>query len=266
MKKEQVTLKQFLLSTTLAAGRLTRKMFGNFGEVCEKSGSLDLVTEADKKSNELFYNRIKKMFPDHGIVSEEIPAEGIDNEYVWVIDPLDGTLNYRTGVPCYAIIAALKHKGQTLYGAVYDPIHNEMFFAEKGKGAFKNGSPTNCSAHDTIRDSIGLTNDSISFLRKDFFNKILEVVQEKSAWASSLGCTGVSCNYIADGRKHWYICSGGGGVWDYAGTVLLLEESGCLVTDLKGEPWETGTGPFVAANPILHKQLIEITKTISKPH
>jgi myo-inositol-1(or 4)-monophosphatase len=67
---------------------------------------------------------------------------------------------------------------------------------------------------------------------------------------------------MADGRKHWYLCSGGGGIWDYAAPVLLLKESGCVVTDLKGKPWKAGTGPFIAANPKLHKELISITQKL----
>lgn len=251
-------MKEFMLSITREAGILTQSMFGKFGKVETKSGPLDVVTEADKASDQLFTDRITASLPDHGIISEELPAYQTDKDYVWVIDPIDGTLNYRTGIPSYAIIVALRYKNETIMSCVHNPVTGEFHTAEKGRGAYLNGGPIHCSNHETIESSLGLTNDAVSVLRKDMFSRALVSFKEKSFWASSIGCTGVSCGLLADGRKHWYLCSGGGGIWDYAGTVLLLQESGCLVTDLEGKEWEYGTGPFIAANPILHRQLIKL--------
>lgn len=269
-------LKQFILDTTYEAGELALSMFGNHGNVEVKSHPLDMVSDADKDTNKFFIERINQTFPDHGIVSEESPAEGIDNEVVWFIDPIDGTLNYITGIPCWAIIVGVRINGQTELSCVYNPLMDETYFAERGKGAFLNGEQIKCSEQSSIIYSLGMTNDSISQNRIDTLSSLMQLIDREKyhnlrqwiesdvpvtkigLWSSSNGCTGVSCGLLADGRKHWYYCSGGGGPWDYEGTIFLLREAGCIVTNPDGSEWKHGTGPFIAANPTLHKKLVEL--------
>lgn len=261
-------IKEFMLKTTREAGKVALSRFGRHGNVDMKSHPLDLVSEADKSTNQLFVKRINQAFPDHGIISEEFPTVGADNKVVWIIDPIDGTLNYIKGIPCWAIIVGVRINGQMEMSCVYNPIMGEMYFAERGKGAFRGISKIQCSDQSELMYSVGLTNDSISEQRLNFLDGLESLVswdfepteteQKRVIWASSNGCTAISCGWVADGRKDWYYCSGGGGIWDYEGTVFLLQESGCVVTSPDGSEWQHGNGPFIAANPTLHAKLVEL--------
>ncbi len=224
--------------------------------VQQKKHPLDLVSNADQLASETFIKRLTDTFPNHGYICEEGGSYNTDKDFVWIIDPLDGTLNFIKGMPDYAIIIGLQYQGQMVSGCVEVPSRNEFYYAEQGKGAFLNGQQIKCSSHSTINNSLGLTNDTVTNNRLNYLNQLRQYEPRSKFWASSLGCTGVSCGYTAEGRKDWYLCSGGGGIWDYAGTIFLLQSSGCVVTAPDGSPWKHGDGPFIAANPVLHEQLV----------
>lgn len=251
-------LVQFMLKTTIEAGQFAAQRFNERKQVTVKSGPLDLVCDVDQDTNRLLVKRIKKEFPSHGIISEEMGIHGADREFVWVIDPIDGTLNYIRGVPNYGVIVSLRQKEETRMGCVYVPTTGEIFYARKNKGSYRNGARINCSDHKTLRYSLGFTNDSLSQMRMDFVNKLGQNPNANDIWASSNGCTAISCAQVAQGVKDWYVCSGSGKIWDYDATVLLMREAGCLVTNTSGKPWEHGDGAFIAANHVLHKELIEL--------
>ncbi len=266
-------LKNYMMEITRQAGLLAKELSNNYGKVIIKSHKLDLVTEADRKVNELLLEYIQASFPEHGIISEELGEHQTDAKYVWIIDPIDGTLNYFKKIPCYGVIIALQIDSEIEMSCVYDPSSGDMYFAQRGEGAFLNGSPIKCSTHTMLEHSVGLTNDSVNSERIDFLNQINNTTIDGKAWASSNGCTAVSCGWVASGRKDWYCNSGNGKIWDYAGTVLLLRESGCSVVNLSGEEWKYGDGAFIAANPSMTEKLLKLTQkkpeqefiTVKKP-
>lgn len=257
LKMEQ-SLCQSMLSIVLGAGNITADLFRRHTQTEQKKGPLDLVTDGDKKANRYFIEQILKKFPEHGVISEEEADFNTDAEFVWVIDPIDGTLNYQRGIPSYAVITAIRKNGEPILGCVHNPLTADTYVAKKNKGAYHNGVPIKCSNKKDLVDSIGYTNDSLSKFRLDFLNKLYAQVPDKRVWASANGCTALSCAQVAEGSKDWYVCSGGGSVWDYEGTVLLLREAGCLVTNTQGKEWKFGDGPFIAANPTLHRQLMTL--------
>ena len=123
---------KFIQQITKKAGDLTKKYYGKIGVAYTKQNKGDVVTKADLLSNNLIVNAIKKNYPTHGIISEELKAENANAEYVWVIDPLDGTRNYSTKTPMYGVIVALAHKKKVIMGAINIPILDEMYFAREG--------------------------------------------------------------------------------------------------------------------------------------
>lgn len=252
-------LKSFMVEMAREAGKVALEMFGNHGKIEIKAHDLDLVTEADKKVNDLIVNRIRSKFPDHGIISEEMGEENSNLENIWIIDPIDGTLNYSRKIPLFVVLITFRHKDIVQLCCVYDPTHNDMYIAEQGKGAWLNDTPIHCSQNTELDLSLGITNDSLAGPRIKFLlNLQKNVSSSNKLWASAYGATGINCAFVADGRRDWYLCRGNGGLWDYAGTILLLRESGCIVTDLNGNDWEYGMGEFLAANPQLHTKLLPL--------
>lgn len=249
---------RFMLEQAVKVGRVIEPWFRNPNLIIEqKKHALDLVSNADKLASVTFIENVLSKFPDHGYICEEGGKYNEYKDWVWIIDPLDATLNFIKGMPDYAVIIGLQYQGQTVAGCVYVPSRNELYHAELGEGAFLNSQQIKCSNHNTIANSLGLTNDTVTNGRINYLNQLRQYAPKSKFWASSLGCTGTSSAYIAEGRKDWYLCSGGGGIWDYAGTIFLLQESECVVTAPDGGPWKHGDGAFIAANPVLHKQLVK---------
>lgn len=246
---------------TRKAGELAAQKFGNHGQVTFKDGNpMDPVSEGDTEVNELLVELIKAKYPKHGIISEELAEHQIDSEHVWVIDPIDGTNNFVNRVPCYAVLVTLMKNNVALMACIYDPVHNTMYFAERGAGAYKNGKRIYRSKRTTVANSFGLTNDRISKGRIELLTKISNHLPTANVQGSSIGCTGIACAYVAEGIKDWYVCSGSGKIWDYAGPVLIMQEAGCKVTDFNGDDWKLDCGPFIAANPQIHAELLSILK------
>jgi fructose-1,6-bisphosphatase/inositol monophosphatase family enzyme len=252
-------LEKFLKDKIVEAGHATYKLLGKTGVKYTKENSMDVVTKADLLSNKIIVNAIKKNFPTHGIISEEQKDENINNEYVWIIDPIDGTLNYSRGIPLYGVFIALAKNKEIIMGASYLPAFKELYFAQKGKGAFLNGRRVKCGNTKTIVESYGMIGSVWRKGRDKLTNNILSLIGDKTAWIGSLGSAAVNAGHVSCGKKDWTIMRGGG-IWDYAAAVILLREAGCKVTKYDGSEWKFGDKEIVAANPILHKEVLRITK------
>ena len=250
-------MEKFIKDITKKAGRAILKKFGKIGVKYTKRDAADVVTEADLISNSIIVNAIKKNYPSHGIISEESGDHQKDSEYVWIIDPLDGTRNFSRRTPLFAVQICLVKKGKVEIATIYNPYTEELFFAQRGRGAFLNGTKIHCSNHKTWKDSWGVGSANISKKSISFLGKILSHSENDPCWISALGSVGVSAMYVADGRRDWQI-SGNGQLWDYAPLALVLQEAGCKVTNFKGKPWSLEDRELVAANKHLHAELIKI--------
>ncbi|MGV8163063.1 MAG: inositol monophosphatase family protein [Candidatus Nanoarchaeia archaeon] len=255
---------KFIQQITISAGKIVAKLYGKIGVAYTKADIGDVVTKADLLSNEFIISSIKKKYPEHGIISEETKREDKKTEYTWIIDPLDGTRNYSTKTPMYGIIVALAKKEEVILGAVYLPEMKELYFARKGKGTYLNGKRINCSNTKNLEFSYGTEGGNQSSNVAYIYGELLEQSKKSSFWINTMGCGAFSSALVSSGRRDWLVNPRAGGVWDFAGPVIILKESGCLVTNLDGKPWSIKDLSIVAANPVLHRELMKIITLAKK--
>ena len=252
----------FIQKLAKDAGALVLKRFGKDGLHYSKSARRsDAVTKADLRADKMITTQIKKRYPTHGIISEESGSFNTDAEYIWVIDPIDGTLNFSLGVPVFGVMICLMHHNKVILSAVNLPALKELFFAKAGKGAYLNGKKIHCS-RATFEHSIGMGPLSMRGRTVRFFRKFIGVAERKrDMMFGSFGSMAVNACFVASGRRDWMVSLVGQN-HDFAPVSLIFKEAGCKVTDLKGRPWKFGTLEMVAANPKLHKELLKLTKNI----
>jgi len=250
-------LKQCAIDAALLGGQILKDGFGTVFKISSKTGKNNLVTEFDNKSEEAIINLIKSRFPDHSILAEESGASGSDdNEIKWVIDPLDGTVNFAHNLPIFSVsIAAVKGK-DILCGVVYHPMLDELFVAVKGQGATLNGKKISPSK----------TNDlSTAFLVTGFPYNVHENpghcidhfvwVVQSGIPIRRLGSAALDLAYVACGRfdGFWEINLN---PWDVAAGVLIVREAGGTVTKYDGSDYLITNDNILSSNGILHEQLI----------
>jgi len=238
-----------------AGGDVLQQWVGRF--TAREKGPSDLVTEADLASQEAIRDIVLGQFPEHGFVSEEGEEPLTDEyEYCWIVDPLDGTMNYVHQVPHYAVSIALRRYGRVIVGAIYDPVNEECFTAEKGKGAFLNGRRLHVSDVDTLDKALiaasfsaRVSADSPEVAQ---FNRALLQCQG----VRRTGSAALNLCYVACGRfdAFWALSTKS---WDVAAGVLLVEEAGGVVTDIAGAPLDLARPhPVASASSALHEQFL----------
>ncbi len=244
------------------AGALTLGHFKRFRDLeIGIKGPADFVSDADKESEQLIRKRLFARWPDWSFTGEEFPpVDGADKEHRWLVDPIDGTTNFINGQH-YTISIALRRGNETVCGALYNPVADEMFTAVKGGGAFLNGERLAVSA----RSDIGLmavgtsipTNNRFTF---DGFYERLEQIRLPIGIVTTIGSSANSCAYVACGRLTGYFEESG--LVDWAVGVLLVQEAGGIVTDWWGRGPEVyeKTGCVIAANPATHAYLLDKLK------
>lgn len=251
-------MRDFIQEITREAGQIVAEKFGKIGIHHTKKDPTDVVTEADILSNEHLTKRISAAYPTHHILSEEGDTTLTGTDYEWIVDPLDGTRNFATRTPLFGVLVALVHQGKVIMAAIAQPMTQELFFAEAGKGAFKNGEKISCSTHTTFEDSFGLIGSNQRSQKRVKYNLTLfKKGLTEPFWVSAFGSTAISGAYTADGRRDWYV-NEGSSIWDYAAPVLIMREAGCLVTTASGKNWELGDPEIIAANPTLHPKILAI--------
>ena len=252
----------FIQKLAKEAGALVLKRFGKDGVHYMKSDNAwDCVTEADLKADKFIVGRIKKAYPTHGIISEEGGVHNENAEYVWIADPIDGTMNFSRGVPMFGVMIALVHKKRVMLSAIHIPATKELFFAKHGKGSYLNGKRINCSRIQTLENSVGSGSSTMNNRNAKFVGNILRAGRRKRIQLGSFFSMAVNACYVTCGRRDWMVTLNGR-IWDFAPAFLILKEAGCKVTDTNGNPWKFGTLEMVAANPTLHKKLLKLTKNI----
>ena len=249
--------KQTLIEATNAGANELQRFFNGTFLISNKEGINNLVTEADHAADKAIQAVIKKAFPDHGIVSEETAEKVSDSEYKWIIDPIDGTVNFANGIPICCVSIGLEHKGRMLMGAVYNPVMNEFYFAEREKGAMLNDKKITVSNKEEVLRSCLVTGFPYTYL--DNPNGPLEVFARlirKGIPVRRLGSAAIDLCWVAAGRfdgfyEHQL------NAWDSAAGFLIVEEAGGKVTDLKGNTYSPYQPGIIATNGFIHEELIE---------
>ncbi len=249
----------FAIETAKDAGRLLLEKFDR-GIAVHKKGDINLVTEADLASEALIIERIKSHYPKHSILAEEsgeAVVTGGDTTWKWIIDPLDGTTNYAHGYPCWCVTIALEFDGEIIIGVTYDPTRNELFAAEKGRGATLNGKPIRVSDRDKLGDSLIVTGFPYDIKQRDNFARHLTEMLLSSRGVRRDGSAAIDLAYVACGRFDGF-WEEGLNPWDVAAGILLIEESGGQVSYYNGSKFSIYAPPICASNGLIHSQMLEI--------
>ena len=241
-----------------AAGRILQERRGRLGEVRSKGAAGDFVTEVDLLCEQEIITRIKKYFPDHAILAEESGAAAGASANKWVIDPLDGTLNYSHDYPCYCVSIALESAGEVVVGVVYNPCLDELFVAEKGKGARMNDRTISVSPVPLLKESLLVTGFTPKMVgtRDNNLDHFCHFMQSCQA-VRRPGSAAMDLCYTAMGRfdGFWEI---GLHPWDMAAGVLLMHEAGGTVTRLDGSPFSIYDRQILASNGRVHQEMVAV--------
>ena len=249
----------FAIETARAAGHLLLEKFDR-GIAIHKKGEINLVTEADLASEALIIERINSHFPKHAVLAEESGeaiVKGSDTTWKWIIDPLDGTTNYAHGYPCWCVTIALEHEGEVVVGVTYDATRNELFAAERGRGASLNNKPIRVSQTEKLGDALLVTGFPYDIKHRPAFAKHLTEMLLSSRGVRRDGSAAIDLAYVACGRFDGF-WEEGLNPWDVAAGVLLIEEAGGQVSYYNGSKHSIYKPPIAATNGLIHSQMLEI--------
>ena len=244
------------------AGSILRSEFEEPAKISYK-GEADLVTQADRRSEQAIVGRLRKLFPDHSIEAEEGSGIEASSGFRWFIDPLDGTTNFAHGYPCFAVSMGLAQAGELLAGVIYQPISQELFTAARGEGAFLNGKPIRVSPIEQLATSLVATgfpggkranNRNIHYYR-DFTVRSHGVRRDGSA---ALDLASVACGRF-EGFWEFGLHS-----WDTGAGVLLVREAGGRATRFSGEPYRPGDPEILATNGAIHEEMRQLALAIGE--
>jgi myo-inositol-1(or 4)-monophosphatase len=258
-------LKRFLrvaVKACRAAGRIQMTAFGAALKV-EHKGEIDLVTAIDRRSEDEITAILTGAFPDHGYLAEESPLTKGAGDYLWVIDPLDGTTNYSRGFPVFCSSIALSCRGTVIVAAIYNPVLRELFTALRGGGAFLNGKGIHVTRRDRLSDGFLATGFPYDIRRSrrnnlDHFSHFAT----RCLAIRRAGAAALDLAYVAAGRfdGFWELKLK---PWDMAAGSLLVEEAGGRVTLPDGRPFRLKNGDIVASNGAIHDQMLTVLKARS---
>ncbi len=253
-------MQEYLQTIIVEAGKLAKEYFEAGVSHRTKSNLGDLVTDADIAVNNYLVKMIQEKYPDHAIHTEE-NKEDINPgaEYEWVIDPIDGTRNFAVGISFWCNMIAILKNGELMMSAIYHPIANELFFAEKGKGTTMNGEPVHVNTVNSLNFGFGIcSRGEHTTFDAEFKRMISRLATDTTCWMHNYG-TMLPCCYVATGGADFY-AGNPGFDHDYLPVALICSEAGALVTDCEGNPWQRGRRDIVIANPALHPKILELLK------
>jgi len=246
------------------AGQFLKESVGKVKNIEMKKGEgRNLVSEIDKGSEAKIIKMIKGHFPDHGILAEESGESSLTGDYRWIIDPLDGTTNFLHAVPIFCVTIAVEHKGTVIVGVTYDPNLDELFTAEKGGGAYLNGSKLKVSRASEMTNSLFVTGFPYDIENNpdhpaEHFTNFLTATQG----LRRLGSAALDLAYVACSRfdGFWEVALN---PWDMAAGVLFVNEAGGKTTDFRGAPANIYRKQILATNGLVHQAAMEI---LAKPY
>ena len=251
--------KRVAIRAALKGGEILTKYRRKTKKIGHK-GRINLVTEVDLESENTILKIIKKSFPEHEILTEESQQEKRDSPYKWVIDPLDGTTNYAHNFPCYCVSIALEERKQIILGVVYNPVLDELFTAEKGKGAYLNNKKIFISQTKKLSQSLLATGFPYDIRESDVNN--LDHFSNFALRAQAIrraGSAALDLCYLAMGRfdGFWELKLS---PWDTAAGSLLVLEAGGRVTDFSCGKYSVYRKDILATNGKIHREMIEVLK------
>lgn len=252
---------RFIVNLAEQAGRIVASFaHGSFQVVGKgtRKDAIDIVTDADHASEDFILAEIRKQYPDHDILTEETITEKKGSDWLWVVDPLDGTVNFSHGYPAFCVSIAFMENETIVLGAVHDPLRQETFSAIRGEGAFLNGNRIHVSAAETLSRSLVATGFPYDRAYSPInnvaeFNQVVTQVQGMRRGGSAA----LDLSYVACGRLDgfWELKLK---PWDMAAGILLIQEAGGIITDRYGKPTSVYTNNIVATNGRIHPLLLEL--------
>ncbi len=250
-----------------AAAIINRASFDLEQIAIEQKDENDFVTEVDKAAEAAIIDVLLTAYPTHAILAEESGAsDGLSDQhdYVWIIDPIDGTTNFMHGFPGYCISIALRQRGVMTQGVIYDPVHNELFTASKGVGAFLNNRRIRVSKTDRL--SRALVGTGFAGRKRDpdalkHFLRMFETMTFHCQGIRRPGSAALDLAYVACGRYDGYY-EKALNIWDIAAGTLLVSEAGGLVSDFDGESGFLASGNVVAGTPRIFGQMLPLLQSI----
>jgi myo-inositol-1(or 4)-monophosphatase len=240
------------------AGKFLKQSVGNIKEIRQKYGQeKNLVTEIDKKSEKMIIEMVRTSFPDHSILAEEggDGSESRPAEFKWIIDPLDGTTNFTHGFPVFCVSIGIEVEGKLQYGVIYDPNFDELFTAERGKGAYLNGNRVKVSKVNSLKQGLLVTGFPYNIVENpdhavEHFTNFLMKAQA----VRRMGSAALDLAYLACGRfdGFWEVALH---PWDVAAGVLMVEEAGGRITDFSGAPYSIYNKQLLSSNGLVHDEM-----------
>jgi myo-inositol-1(or 4)-monophosphatase len=241
------------------AGKILKDNFGKSLEIDFK-GDINLVTDIDRLSEKTIVEIIMDKYPDHQILAEESEGKRSESPYRWIIDPLDGTTNYAHGFPFFCVSIALEKDREIILGIIYDPLLEEFFVAEKGKGAYLNKKKIEVSSTDNLIHSLLATGFPYDLRESeenniDHFNNFIMSAQA----VRRAGSAALDLCYVAMGRfdGFWELKLS---PWDVAAGSLIVKEAGGIVTDFKGGDFDIYSKEILASNKKIHNEMVQVLK------
>lgn len=268
MKQDNLDLKKQKSLAIFAAKSAGRFLIKKFWQIHTKNrfkfkARHEIVTGADKASEKIILSAIKKNFPRDDILSEEVGfLNKIGRDYLWIIDPLDGTTNFSIKNPMFGISIALSFKGEIVLGVIYIPFLKELFFAQKGEGAFLNGRRIFVSRQKNLKNSF-LTFCYGSLSEKAIKRAMVayQLLKLKAYEMRQLGSSVAEFSWVASGRTD-AIMTPGANLWDVASGTLLVREAGGRVSDFQDRPWRIKSKDVLASNGKFHDRVLKFLKKI----
>ena len=250
-------LKSTLIKATEAGARVMQGFFQGEFKISNKEGINNLVTEADHASEKAIFEIIRNDYPDHYLLSEEAGEFVMDSTYKWIIDPIDGTVNFAHGIPLCCVSIGVEQDGEMIMGAVYNPFLNEFFFAQKGFGASLNDNKIEVSGEVSVEKACLVT--GFPYTYPDNRNGPLEVFSRlirSGVPVRRLGSAAMDLCWVAAGRFDGFY-EHKLQAWDSAAGFLIVEEAGGRVSDFAGNPYSPYQPHIVATNGKIHDELLK---------
>lgn len=249
-------MKQEAINTAKKAGDYLLKHFKKDETLFnERAMSKEIVTEYDKESDKLIISELQNAFPEHNLLTEETGKIDNNSSYTWIVDSLDGTGNFAAGNPFFSVSIALAVNNKIQLGVIYAPFLQELYVAERGKGAFLNDKKISVSGIDDFKKAYLVTCEGGSKTNQrlaDIYKEVYPGVKDMR----KLGSAAIEGGFVATGRADGYITLDID-PWDVAATVLITQEAGGKATDFNGESWQPEKSDLVLSNSILHEELLK---------
>ena len=246
----------FAIKLSRDVGFYLLRYWGKALNVREKSSFQDLVSDCDLEAQRIIVEKIQKSYPNDSILAEEGLFE--TGNKIWIIDPIDGTMNYVHGLPSFGVAIAYAENNEVVMGVINDPIMGETFYALRGQGAFVNGERIRVSQTGKLKNSIG----NIGFY-VGFTGKFINAVETRVRRIRMTGSAVIGGAYVACGRFDFFIARRAN-PWDIAPLLAIMPEAGGVVTDIQGERATLNSGSYVFSNGLFHDELLNVISSVEE--